>query len=60
MLHNRIYERLSFNNFKKIKRNNNFLQNVFSPKPVSTNKIFQEIKDLKLSHNNIITDRKQN
>ena len=44
MLHNRIYEKLNFNNFKKIKCNNNFLQNVFSPMPVSTNKTFQEIE----------------
>ena len=44
MLHNRIGEGLIFNNFKKIKRNNKFLQNVFSPRPVSTNKTFQEIE----------------
>ncbi|MDC0456552.1 GNAT family N-acetyltransferase [Alphaproteobacteria bacterium] len=44
MLHNRIYERLTFNNFKEIKRNNIFLQNVFSPRPIPINKIFKEIE----------------
>ena len=44
MLHNRIYERLSFNNFKKTKCNNIFLQNVSLLRSATTNKIFQEIK----------------
>ena len=44
MSYNRIYERLSFNNFKEKKFHYNFLQNVISLKPLSTNKIFQEIK----------------
>ena len=44
MLHNKIYERLSFNNFKQSKRSNIFLQNVFSLNLVSKNKIFHEIQ----------------
>ena len=44
MLNYRIYERFYFNNSKKIKRNNFFLQDVFSFKSVSTNKTFQEIE----------------
>ena len=43
MLHNRIYERLSFNNFKKTKCNNIFLQNVSLLRSATTNKTFQEI-----------------
>ena len=44
MLHNRIYEKLSFNNFKKTKRDNTFLQNVSLLRSASTNKTFQEIE----------------
>ena len=44
MLHNRLYEKLSFNNFKKTKRDNIFLQNVSLLRSASTNKTFQEIE----------------
>jgi L-ornithine Nalpha-acyltransferase len=44
MLHNRIHKRLRFNNYKVKKSDKIFLQNVFLPEPLSTNKIFQEIE----------------
>ena len=43
MLHNRIYERLSFNNFKK-KNVIKFFYKMYFTRPVSTNKTFQEIE----------------
>ena len=44
MLHNRMYERLNFNNFKEKKNYYIFLQNLFSLKNLSINKVFQEIE----------------
>jgi L-ornithine Nalpha-acyltransferase len=44
MLHNRIYERLSFKKFKKIKPSSVFFQNVFSIRTLSLSKVFHEIK----------------
>ena len=44
MSHNGIYQRLSFNNYKEKKPNKLFLQNIFLPELLSTNKTFQEIE----------------